>query len=74
MACDMSLRDAKHNTCFGHVSSVSTGFSNFAHFDPKMVRIYLFTSTHLRYKGNEAKKHLRLSGTAQISYLFGKHC
>ena len=35
---------------------------------PKMVRIYLFRSSHLRYKGNEAKKRLRLSGTVQIGY------
>ena len=41
---------------------------------PKMVRIYLFTSSHLRYKGNEAKKRLRLSDTVQIGYSFGKHC
>ena len=41
---------------------------------PKMVRIYLFTSSHLRYKGNEAKKRLRLSGTVQVGYSFGKHC
>ena len=38
---------------------------------PKTVRIYLFTSSHLRYKLNEAKKRLRLSGTVQIGYSFG---
>ena len=41
---------------------------------PKLARIYLFTSSHLRYKGNEAKKRLKLSGTVQIGYSFGKHC
>ena len=50
----------------------------------KMVRIHLFTSSHLRYKGKEAKKRFRLSriamflqeppGTVQIGYSFGKHC
>ena len=41
---------------------------------PKLARIYLFTSSHVRYKGNEAKKRLKLSGTVQIGYSFGKHC
>ena len=41
---------------------------------PKLARIYLFTRSHLRYKGNEAKKCLKLSGTVQIGYSFGKHC
>ena len=41
---------------------------------PKLARMYLFTSSQLRYKGNEAKKRLKLSGTVQIGYSFGKHC
>ena len=41
---------------------------------PKLARIYLFTSSHLRYKENEAKKRLKLPGTVQIGYSFGKHC
>ena len=41
---------------------------------PKLAIIYLFTSSHLRYKENEAKKRLKLSGTVQIGYSFGKHC
>ena len=32
----------------------------------KMVRIYLFTSSLLRYRGKEAKKCLRLSITAMF--------
>ena len=50
----------------------------------KMVRIYLFTGSLLRYRGKEAKKCMRLSriamfgqeptGTVQIGYSFGKHC
>ena len=43
----------------------------------KMVRIYLFTSSLLRYRGKEAKKCSRLSRIfamfVQIGYSFGKH-
>ena len=55
------------NTCFGHISSELARDSVILLVSaPKLARIYLFTSSHLRYKGNEAKKRLKLSGTVQI--------
>ena len=48
----------------------------------KMVRIYLFASSLLRYRGKKAMKCLRLPriavkshpDTVQIGYSFGKQC
>ena len=80
----MSLRDAQTI----HVSGMLAVFARDSVIllvsAPKMVRIYLFTSSLKRYRGKEPKKRLRLSriamflqeptGTVQIGYSFGKHC
>ena len=40
----------------------------------KMVRIYLFTASLLRYRGKEAKKCLRLSRIAMFGQESSRYC
>ena len=66
--CDMSVHDAQTIHVSDMISiTVFTWDSVILLVSAtKMVRIYLFTSSLLRYRGKEAKKCLRLSRTAMF--------
>ena len=73
----MFLRDAQ----IIHVSDMSAVLSELARDSvillvsaTKMVRIYLFTSSLLRYRGKEAKKCLRLSKIAMFGQEQSRYC
>ena len=80
----MSLRDAQTMLVSDMLAVLARDSVILLVSSTKMVRIYLFTSSLLRYRGKEARKCLRLSRIAmfqqepfdavQIGYSFGKHC
>ena len=71
----MLLRDAKTIHVFLHAGSVSTDSVILLVSAITLVRIYLFTSSLLRYRGKEATKCLTLSRIAMfLQDSFGKHC